>query len=86
MATDIYLSLKPPTVADGLSVGCRTRIRTQTNRVRVCRATFTQFGNAYCSNIYYNASSKNVNTFIKKIIELFLKGRSQAKSAAMQCP
>ena len=25
--------------------GCRTRIRTQTNRVRVCRATFTQSGN-----------------------------------------
>ena len=25
--------------------GCPTRIRTQTNRVRVCRATFTQSGN-----------------------------------------
>ena len=25
--------------------GCGTRIRTQTNRVRVCRATFTQFRN-----------------------------------------
>ena len=56
---------KSPVLLNG-AFGCRTRIRTQTNRVRVCRATFTQFGNAYCSNIYYNASSKNVNTFIKK--------------------
>ncbi len=28
-----------------LLFGCRTRIRTQTNRVRVCCATFTQSGN-----------------------------------------
>ena len=27
--------------------GCPTRIRTQTNRVRVCRATFTQSGNEH---------------------------------------
>ena len=28
--------------------GCRRRIRTLTNRVRVCRATLTQFGNVFC--------------------------------------
>ena len=28
-------------------LGCRTRIRTQTNRVRVCCATFTQSGNLF---------------------------------------
>ena len=35
--------------------GCPTRIRTQTNRVRVCRATLTQSGNACCLGqlIYY---------------------------------
>ena len=31
--------------------GCRTRIRTQTNRVRVCCATFTQFGIIYDSQL-----------------------------------
>ena len=29
----------------GFFLGCGTRIRTQTNRVRVCRATITQFRN-----------------------------------------
>ena len=40
--------------------GCRTRIRTQTNRVRVCRATFTQSGNMHKSRlILYRTSRKS---------------------------
>ena len=37
-------------------VGCPTRIRTQTNRVRVCRATLTQSGNEFLSRtiLYYS--------------------------------
>ena len=31
----------------GFFAGCGTRIRTQTNRVRVCRATLTQFRNIF---------------------------------------
>ena len=40
--------------------GCPTRIRTQTNRVRVCRATFTQSGNMHKSRlILYRTSRKS---------------------------
>ncbi len=40
--TDEGIKYSPPVIT---TTGCRTRIRTQTNRVRVCRATFTQSGN-----------------------------------------
>ena len=37
-----YTSFKKPRSKSEVLVGCGTRIRTQTNRVRVCCATFTQ--------------------------------------------
>ena len=43
----INYQTKKDTLQVSIFVGCRTRIRTQTNRVRVCRATFTQFGNDF---------------------------------------
>ena len=49
-------------LSPALSLGCGTRIRTQTNRVRVCRATFTQFRN---DSYYYNPNHKNVKMFFK---------------------
>ena len=49
--------------------GCPTRIRTQTNRVRVCRATFTQSGNSNMN--YYNGSGEKVKTYRKKTAFIF---------------
>ena len=49
--------------------GCPTRIRTQTNRVRVCRATFTQSGNSNMN--YYNCSGEKVKTYRKKTAFIF---------------
>lgn len=40
--TALHLDLKTAPNKFGAD-GCGTRIRTQTNRVRVCRATLTQF-------------------------------------------
>lgn len=52
-----------------LCCGCPTRIRTQTNRVRVCRATFTQSGNSNMN--YYNGSGEKVKTYRKKTAFIF---------------
>ena len=43
--------------------GCPTRIRTQTNRVRVCRATITQSGNVISHELYYTVPIKKVKPF-----------------------
>ena len=49
--------------------GCPTRIRTQTNRVRVCRATFTQSGNSNMNN--YSGSAAKVKTYREKTAFIF---------------
>ena len=50
------------------SFGSRTRIRTQTNRVRVCCATLTQSGYMSCDNYYSITDFQNLSTpFCKKI-------------------
>ena len=53
--------------------GCGTRIRTQTNRVRVCRATFTQFRNILLTgkSIYY--LFEKVKMFLQKNALLYQK-------------
>ena len=58
----------------GLFSGSRTRIRTQTNRVRVCRATITQSGyQAPLSQAAYfiiNALVQKVKPFLKIFLRL----------------
>ena len=54
----------------GLFVGSRRRIRTLTNRVRVCRATFTQFGYilsfVLATCILYYGNTLVSRTFLRK--------------------
>ena len=47
--------------------GCRIGIRTPTNRVRVCRATVTQFGNVPRTHYSIASSPAFVKIFFKKI-------------------
>ena len=62
--------------------GCRTRIWTQTNRVRVCRATLTQSGNEL---LYYTEYfSKCQELFLKIPIFLFRHGGSIILSTKMR--
>lgn len=49
--------------------GSGRRIRTLTNRVRVCRATFTQSGNSNMNN--YSGSAAKVKTYRKKTAFIF---------------
>ena len=49
------------------AAGCGTRIRTQTNRVRVCRATVTQFRKINGRHLLYTAAFHSVNTVRRKI-------------------
>ena len=56
--------------------GCPTRIRTQTNRVRVCRATFTQSGNSNMNN--YSGSAAKVKTYRKKMPFIFCLEKSSS--------
>ena len=54
-----------------LNFGCGRRIRTLTNRVRVCRATFTQsryFGLRPCRGKYYYITGI---AFVKKKSQIF---------------
>ncbi len=64
-----YTSFKKPRSKSEVLVGCGTRIRTQTNRVRVCRATFTQSGNSNMNN--YSGSAAKVKTYRKKTAFIF---------------
>ena len=56
--------------------GCRIGIRTPTNRVRVCRATVTQFGNVPRTHYSIASSRTFVKIFFKKI-ENFPSGFSR---------
>ena len=47
--------------------GCRLGIRTPTNRVRVCRATVTQFGNVPRTHYSIASTGAFVKIFFKKI-------------------
>ena len=60
-----------------ISFGCGTRIRTQTNRVRVCCATFTQYHSIYCCSKRFFRSNSNYysrkNRFVKGLFANFFK-------------
>ena len=56
-------------IPNGIPVffGCRIGIRTPTNRVRVCRATVTQFGNVPRTHYSIASPGAFVKIFFKKI-------------------
>ena len=56
-------------IPNGIPVffGCRIGIRTPTNRVRVCRATVTQFGNVPRTHYSIASTGAFVKIFFKKI-------------------
>ena len=53
--------------------GCGTRIRTQTNRVRVCRATFTQFRNILLVFLTTLYMISHQILFVNSFCQFFLK-------------
>ena len=67
-------------VFQGFFFGCPTRIRTQTNRVRVCRATFTQSGNNRSFEVFPQSTSSlyygtyGLSTLYLKVFSNFFKG------------
>ena len=69
------LAKKTPPTAKAVSgiFGCRTRIRTQTNRVRVCCATLTQFGNIKLSLKEYLHIIQLNFSFVNYFFEFFSK-------------
>ena len=67
--SELQFQNKKPTTRSAFYFGSGTRIRTQTYRVRVCCATFTQFRYAFYSRLNI-LTQKNafVNTFFDKIV------------------
>ena len=53
-------------------LGCGTRIRTQTNRVRVCRATVTQFRNLRFISTAHNILAPQMQ-LVKWFLIFFIK-------------
>ena len=58
---------KAPPIGGAFLFGCRIGIRTPTNRVRVCRATVTQFGNVPRTHYSIASPGAFVKIFFKKI-------------------
>ena len=66
----LYIKIKNPKAFAFGFFGCGTRIRTQTNRVRVCRATLTQFRNG--NAIYYTQFFIFVNSKFKEKLNFII--------------
>ena len=69
--TALHLEIKEPRITSGLWLW--NRIRTPTNRVRVCRATVTPFLNVYCSLLQAVQSTIYIIYYEVRFVNIFLK-------------